>query len=169
MKSLVLGYGRSGKAAEALLCRSGFLVTVLDGEAVFPEGCFDVAIVSPGVALTHPWIVEARRRGIPLKSELQLGCEELNRQGWKLLAVTGSKGKSSVVKVVADAINLSGAHAVPCGNYGLPVCEVANSNTQTLQGSNTERWAVVEISSFMMETTTPPADTYEAAAMLNLQ
>ena len=169
MKSLVLGYGRSGKAAEALLCRSGFLVTVLDDEAVFPEGCFDVAIVSPGVALTHPWIVEARRRGIPLKSELQLGCEELKRQGWKLLAVTGSKGKSSVVKIVADAINLSGAHAVPCGNYGLPVCEVANSNTQTLQGSNTERWAVVEVSSFMMETTTLPPDTFEAAAILNLQ
>ena len=169
MKALVLGYGRSGKAAEALLCRSGFSVTVLDGEAVFPEGRFDVAVVSPGIALVHSWVVEAKRRGIPLKSELQLGCETLKRQGWKLLAVTGSKGKSSVVKVVADAINLAGGYAVPCGNYGFPVCEVANSNTQTLQDSNTERWAVVEVSSFMMETTELPSDTFEAAAILNLQ
>ena len=79
--ALVLGYGGSGKAAEALLCCTGFSVTVLDGEAVFPAGDFAVAVVSPGIALSHPWIAEAKRRGIPLKSELQLGCEELKRQG----------------------------------------------------------------------------------------
>ena len=61
VNALVLGYGRSGKAAEALLCRSGFTVTVLDGEAKFPEGDFMVAVVSPGIALTHSWIVEAFR------------------------------------------------------------------------------------------------------------
>ena len=171
MRALVLGYGRSGKAAEALLKTRGAEAVVLaddERDRIEGEG-FDFAVVSPGIALTHPWIVEAKRRGIPLKSELQLGCEELKRQGWKLLAVTGSKGKSSVVKVVADAINLAGMKAVACGNYGLPVCEVANSNTQTLRGSNTERWAVVEVSSFMMETTELPADTFTAAAILNLQ
>ena len=176
MRALVLGYGRSGKAAEALLCRSGFSVAALDGETPFPSGDFDVAVVSPGVALTHPWIVEARRRGIPLKSELQLGCEELKRQGWKLVAVTGSKGKSSVVKLVADAIGLSGRHAVPCGNYGVPVCEVAsssgagNSSEASCSGDSRDaRWAVVEVSSFMMETTELPSDAFEAAAILNLQ
>ena len=167
--ALVLGYGRSGKAAETLLRCAGFSVTVLDGETAFPAGTFAVAVVSPGIALTHPWIVEAKRRGIPLKSELQLGCEALRRRGWRLLAVTGSKGKSSVVKVVADAISLSGRHAVACGNYGVPVSEVANSNTQTLKRSNTSPWAVVEVSSFMMETTDLPSDAFEAAAILNLQ
>ena len=169
MNALVIGYGRSGKAAEALLCRSGFSVMVLDGEAAFPEGRFDFAVVSPGIALTHPWILEAGRRGIPLKSELQLGCEELKRRGWKLLAVTGSKGKSSVVKVVADAINLAGWKAVACGNYGVPVCEVVNSNIRAFEHSNVPPWAVVEVSSFMMETTDLPPDTFEAAAILNLQ
>ena len=168
MKALVFGYGRSGKAAEASLCRAGVSVTALDGETAFPDGTFDVAVVSPGIALEHPWIAEAKRRGIPLKSELQLGCEELKRQGWKLLAVTGSKGKSSVVKVVADAISLSGRHAVACGNYGLPVCEVAGRRDEK-RGTGDERWAVVEVSSFMMETTELPADTFEAAAILNLQ
>ena len=164
MKALVLGKGKSGKAAEALLCRSGFSVTVLDGEAPFPDGTFDVAVVSPGIALDHPWIVEAKRRGIPLKSELQLGCEELRRQGWKLLAVTGSKGKSSVVKLVADAIG-----GVACGNYGVSVCEVARGNASRETGDRGARWAVVEVSSFMMETTTLPPDAFEAAAILNLQ
>ena len=169
MRALVLGYGRSGKAAETLLCRSGFRATVLDGDAAFPDGDFDVAVVSPGIALTHPWVVEAKRRGISLKSELQLGCEELKRQGWKLLAVTGSKGKSSVVKVVADAINLAGMKAVACGNYGVPVCEVALEDGRRETEDGKEHWAVVEVSSFMMETTELPSDTFTAAAILNLQ
>ena len=170
MRALVLGYGRSGKAAEALLKAQGTEAVVLadDGRDGLGDGGFDFAVVSPGIALTHPWAVEARRRGIPLKSELQLGCAELKRQGWRLLAVTGSKGKSSVVKVVADAINFAGMKAVACGNYGLPVCEVAERREEG-RGKREETWAVVEVSSFMMETTELPSDTFEAAAILNLQ
>ena len=172
MKALVLGYGRSGKAAEALLRARGVEAVVLadDEHDGLGDGTFDFAVVSPGIALTHPWVVEAKRRGIPLKSELQLGCEELKRQGWKLLAVTGSKGKSSVVKIVADAVNLAGMRAVACGNYGVPVSEVALSGGASgSRSSRDARWAVVEVSSFMMETTMLPPDTFEAAAILNLQ
>ena len=109
MRALVLGKGKSGEASAALLRSCGYDVD-------FAEG-YDLVVASPG---------------LPVKSELQLGCEALKRRGWKLLAVTGSKGKSSVVKVVADAINLSGRSAVACGNYGVPVSEVANSNNRTI-------------------------------------
>ena len=146
MKALVLGKGKSGAAAAALLKAQGCEVDFADG--------YDCVVTSPGLRT---------------KSELQLGCEELKRRGWKLLAVTGSKGKSSVVKIVAEAINLAGGNAVACGNYGIPVSEVANSNTQTLKHSNNSPWAVVEVSSFQLETTTLPPDTFEAAAILNLQ
>ena len=146
MKALVLGKGKSGTAAAALLKAQGCEIDFANG--------YDCVIVSPGLRT---------------KSELQLGCEELKRRGWKLLAVTGSKGKSSVVKVVADAINLAGGYAVACGNYGIPVSDVANSSTQTLKHSNNSPWAVVEVSSFQLETTTLPPDTFEAAAILNLQ
>ena len=146
MRALVLGKGKSGEASAALLRSCGYDVDFADG--------YDLVVASPG---------------LPVKSELQLGCEELKRRGWKLLAVTGSKGKSSVVKVVADAINLAGGHAVACGNYGIPVSEVANSNNRTIEQSNNSPWAVVEVSSFQLETTTLPPDTFEAAAILNLQ
>ena len=173
MKALVIGYGRSGKAAETLLRAEGAEVRVLRDEKRDRIDCdFDMAVVSPGIALTHPWIVEAKRRGIPLKSELQLGCEALRRRGWRLLAVTGSKGKSSVVKIVADAIASAGGEAVACGNYGVPVCEVANrADADAASGASRPDtpWAVVEVSSFMMETTELPPDAFEAAAILNLQ
>ncbi len=163
MRALVLGLGKSGKAARALLSAQGVESVPLDGADAFPaDGRFAFAVVSPGIALDHPWIQACRARGIPLKSELQLGCEDLLWRGWRLLAVTGSKGKSSVVKLLADAISRTGARAVACGNYGTPVSEVALS-------SPAAGWAVVEVSSFMMETTFLPADAFEAAALLNLQ
>ncbi len=137
MKALVLGKGKSGTAAAAELRRRGYAVD-------FAEG-YDLVVASPGV---------------PVKSELQLGCEELKRRGWKLLAVTGSKGKSSVVKLVADAICLAGGRAVPCGNYGRPVCDLLGE---------APGWAVVEVSSFQLETTALAPDTFAAAAVLNLQ
>lgn len=146
MKALVLGKGKSGTAAAALLKAQGYEVDFADG--------YDCVVVSPGLRT---------------KSELQFGCEELKRRGWKLLAVTGSKGKSSVVKLVADAINLAGMKAVACGNYGVPVSEVVLEDGRRETEDGQERWAVVEVSSFQLETTTLPPDTFEAAAILNLQ
>lgn len=135
---LVIGRGRSGEAAAALAAAGG-------GEVEFADGV-DFAVASPGVRVM---------------SELEYGCRELKKRGWRLLAVTGSKGKSSVVKAVADAINLAGGFAVPCGNYGRPVSDIAREERTG--------WAVVEVSSFMLETTSLPADFFEAAAILNLQ
>lgn len=131
-RALVLGRGKSGEAAAKVLREQGL-------EVDFAEG-YDLVVASPG---------------LQVKSELELGCLELKKRGWNLLAVTGSKGKSSVVKLVAEAI-----HGIPCGNYGTPVSELVGLPAG---------WAVVEVSSFQLETTTLPPDTFEAAAILNLQ
>ncbi len=166
MNALVLGNGRSGRAAAELLRREGARVVVLDGEDAWPDGAWDICVTSPGIPLDHPWQVAARAAGVKVISELQLGA---NRWKGRTLAVTGSKGKSSVVKLIADTLNLAGVPAVPCGNYGTPLCEVLLSpptfhlSPSTLHFS----WAVVEVSSFQMETT----DDFhpDAAAILNLQ
>jgi len=154
----ILGAGRSGRAAERLARAAGDEPTVLDGNDTFPEGVtFARAVVSPGIAPTHRWLDACRAHGIPVASELQYGCEALKRRGVRLLAVTGSKGKSSVVKLVAEALG-----GVACGNFGLPVSEVALDE-------RAPEWAVVEVSSFMMETTELAHDTFDAAVILNLQ
>ena len=125
-RALVLGAGASGAAAAALLRREGCAVEVLDGDAPFPGGAsFDLAVASPGVALDHPWQAECRARGVKVVSELQLGWTRWRAMGGRAFAVTGSKGKSSVVKLVADALG-----GIPCGNYGRPVCDVVNSFSQ---------------------------------------
>ena len=167
MNALVFGAGKSGAAAAALLgrdkrgrSRAGqSVVRVLDGDDAYPGGVWDLAVTSPGVPLTHPWQVAARAAGVPVISELELGARHF---AGKMLAVTGSKGKSSVVKLVADGLNAAGVTAVACGNYGTPLCEVALMEPQPA-------WAVVEVSSFQMETTHPEHFRPVAAAILNLQ
>ncbi len=188
MNAIVLGNGRSGRAAAELLRREGARVVVLDGDDAWPGGEWDLCVTSPGIPLGHPWQVAARAAGVKVISELQLGA---SRWKGRSLAVTGSKGKSSVVKLIADTLNLAGVPAVPCGNYGTPLCEVVNcgvppprmaavpvSSRQAGDGCLTGKarfqragdgavWAVVEVSSFQMETT----DDFhpDAAAILNLQ
>ena len=174
MKAIVLGNGRSGKAAAELLRREGATVTVLDGADRWPSDmACDLCVTSPGIALDHPWQHAARAAGVKVVSELQLGAERWLARGGRMLAVTGSKGKSSVVKLVAETLQLAGLPATPCGNYGTPLCEVVNSSDLGRQPSNsslqTPSWAVVEVSSFQMETTDLPNDAFAAAAILNLQ
>ena len=156
----MFGAGASGLAAAALLEKTGWRAVVLEGAAVWPDDAgISLAVTSPGVPLSHPWHAAARRAGVPVESELQFAARH-----WKgrTLAVTGSKGKSSVVKLVADSLALSGRRAVACGNYGVPLSSVV-LDTQDPAGV----WAVVETSSFQMETT--DAFHPEAAACLNLQ
>ena len=176
MDAVVLGNGRSGKAAAALLRHDGWCVRIIDGDDPWPDGGCDLCVTSPGVPISHPWQMAARAAGVPVISELQLGAERYRAMGGRMLAVTGSKGKSSVVKLVADALG-----GIPCGNYGTPLCEVvldaspdaprqpSTANCQLPTVNCQLKYAVVEVSSFQMETTDLPPDTFVAAAILNLQ
>jgi len=159
-KALILGYGGSGRAAEALLQSEGAEVLVLDeAESDFsnfpPQRICrrhdksqvsnfqpQVAIVSPGFSLEHLWMKDLKERGVPLLSELELGW---SRRHCPVIAVTGSNGKSTVVKWIADALTQAGQKAVPCGNYGLPV-------SAAVMLPEVPDWLVVEVSSFQLET-----------------
>ncbi|MEI7899418.1 MAG: UDP-N-acetylmuramoyl-L-alanine--D-glutamate ligase [bacterium] len=178
--ALVLGAGVSGEAAALLLLARGGRVWVIDegdetnraaaaervrqagGRVVFgggalPQEAFDVCVVSPAFAMRHPWVEKCRNRNIPMISELELGgCYW---QG-KILAVTGSKGKSSVVKLCADTLALAGRTASPAGNYGIPLCRLVLEKPDLA-------WAVTEVSSFQMEHS--PTFSPDLAILLNLQ
>ncbi len=148
--ALILGYGRSGRAAERLLCAEGTAVTVCteksDGLPTFVQTLahthFDVCIVSPGFALSHPWVCAAHDAGIPLLSELELGW---SRHRGKTVAVTGSNGKSTAVKWICEMLQLADQKAEIGGNYGIPSCEVVLENPDL-------DWLVLEVSSFQLET-----------------
>ena len=127
---------RIGEAAAALRALGA---TVLCGEAaVLPKECLrrknhatdknvcaTICCVSPGIAWDAAWCGEAAARGAEVVAELEVGARALAEAGVAMVAVTGSKGKSSVVKLIADTLALSGRSAVACGNYGTALCDVA--------------------------------------------
>ena len=178
--ALVLGAGLSGEAAALLLLSRGGSVRLMDegdgtklasaaervrqaggvvtfGAGGLPPEPFDVCVVSPAFAMRHPWVEACRQRGIPLISELELGA--CYWRG-KVLAVTGSKGKSSVVKFCADTLVRAGVPASPAGNYGVPLCKLVLEQPSLA-------WAVTEVSSFQMEHTR--AFSPDIAILLNIQ
>lgn len=148
--ALILGYGRSGQAAERLLLAEGVDVSVLTEERsglaevfqILEEQDFDVCIVSPGFGLSNPWIRAVHEAEIPLLSELELGW---SRHRGKTVAVTGSNGKSTAVKWICEMLQLAGLKATIGGNYGIPACEVVLDHPDL-------DWLVLEISSFQLET-----------------
>ena len=171
VNALVLGAGVSGRWAVRLLLARGGRVTVVDEsdardeglgvranwKGALPDEAFDVCVASPGFALSHPWIVECAGRGLPVISELALGADY-----WRgsILAVTGSKGKSSLVKFCADTLNRCAVAAAPAGNYGVPLCQLVMERPEVA-------WAVVEVSSFQMEHS--PLFHPHIAVLLNVQ
>lgn len=143
LRAVVLGKGKSGTAAASLLEGNGAEAMLLSGDDAFPADGADLVVASPGIPACHRWMEEAERRKIPVVPEIELGFM-LWRGG--VLAVTGSKGKSSAVKLLSEALALSGQKAVPCGNYGTPLSLLAMD--AAMHGA----WAVLEASSFQLET-----------------
>ena len=163
--ALVCGLGTSGEAAALLLRSEGTEVVVLDGgdapglrtraaalkaagvcvqlgSTHIPEGAFEVAVLSPSIALNSPWVSELRLRGIPLLAELELGW---SRHRGRTIAVTGSNGKSTCVKWLAEALQAAGLRAAPAGNYGPPAARVVSAQPEL-------DWLVLEVSTFQLET-----------------
>ncbi len=162
-QAMVCGLGASGVAAARLLRSEGVDVLAVDerdspdvhknaevlsalgcavgvGAQSPPAGEFDAAVVSPGLPVEAPFLSEVRHRGIPLVAEMELGW---SRFRGRTIAVTGSNGKSSAVKGLAECLEAADRRAVPCGNYGLPVCQAILENPD---------WLVIEVSSFQLET-----------------
>ncbi len=178
-KALVLGLGASGEAATLLLLREGTKVTVVDesvdgaeltrrirkiqGEGVvflhqIPEsGEFDVCVVSPGLDSASELVRKVELLGIPVISELELG---FLRCCCPIVAITGTNGKSTAVKLCHEALSLAGFNSAIAGNYGIPVCAVVNECPDL-------DWLVVEVSSFQLEKTN--VFKPEVAVLLNIQ
>ena len=172
-RCLVLGAGRSGLAAVRVLSSIGADVVLVDSRPpagaspagcalcapceTLPAGLFDLCVASPAMPPDHPWLRQCAARAVPVVAEMELGYAF-----WpgRILAVTGSKGKSSIVKLCAETLTAAGHRAIPCGNYGTPLCDVA------LDAPDAE-WAVAETSSFQLEHTV--AFRPDAAILLNLQ
>lgn len=101
-------------------------------------------IVSPGVPLQTPWIQQLCRQGVVCSSELELASHFLKAE--KIIGVTGSVGKSTVVAILGKG--LSGQGFVG-GNFGKPLADYVSD---VLAEKRTRvSWIVLELSSYQLE------------------
>jgi len=155
--ALVLGLARSGQAARAALERRGVRVVGADRElgndddVSLLDGA-ELLVKSPGVPADAVLVVEARLRGIPVWSELELGSRVLENP---LVAVTGTNGKTTTSELLGAMLS-----APVAGNVGVALSELDGA---VEPGS----WVVVEASSFQLE----DVDTFRprVAVLLNLE
>lgn len=176
--TLIVGLGATGLAVARYLAALGEPVRVIDSRAAPPglealvrerpdvpveletldpvwlDGARRV-VLSPGLPMDLPLVVEAVRRGIDVDSEIELFARAATAP---VVAVTGSNGKSTVVSLTAAMLEARGLRARCGGNLGPPALEL-------LAEGETDVY-VLEISSFQMEATQSLRP--QVAAVLNV-
>jgi UDP-N-acetylmuramoylalanine--D-glutamate ligase len=116
----------------------------------------DLIVLSPGIPDTIPPLVEARRRGISIISEIELASRHLKGT---MIGITGTNGKSTTTELTATMLREGGKSAYACGNLGPPVISHCLD-------SKPADYYVIELSSFQLETIT--GFRPHIAAVLNL-
>ena len=174
---LIVGLGATGLSCARFLTAQGAEIAVTDSRACPPGlerlhtelpdiavflGGFDAdafaradcLVVSPGVSLREPLIVEARARGVEILGDIEIFARYAKAP---VIAITGSNGKSTVTSLVAEMARASGFKAAMGGNIGTPALDLLAEQADLF---------VLELSSFQLETTTSlePA----AAVILNI-
>ena len=163
---LVVGLGRSGVASALFLRSHGARVTVSDaksedqlrqeipvlldhgiavetgrhGERTFQNQ--DLIVVSPGVPVDAPPLVQARALGEDVIGEIELASEFL---AGPIVAITGSNGKTTTTTLVGEVLAKSGRKTLVGGNIGTPAISLVEKATP-------ETISVLEVSSFQLET-----------------
>jgi UDP-N-acetylmuramoylalanine--D-glutamate ligase len=145
-RALVVGLARSGRAAVAALEQRGVEVVAVDrdlgndGPAAAED--VDLLVKSPGVPGEAPVVAAARRRGVPVWSEVELGYRLLG--GAPLYGVTGTNGKTTTAELLGAILRAAGRRVEVAGNVGTALTEVAE---RIEPGAS----VVCELSSFQLE------------------
>lgn len=163
---LVIGLGKSGRACVRVLSARGATVLCTDekppqalAEAlaeverlgahfVAPEDLgaelarLRVAVLSPGVPPSSAVLTRVREAGVPVVGEIEVAYRLARAP---LLAITGTKGKSTTTALIGHLLRACGRTAHVGGNIGNPLIEEAIVASQ-------DDWIVAEVSSFQLET-----------------
>lgn len=163
---VVIGAGRSGQAAVRFLLRRGAQVCLLEKHAEHIPAAFREEIQAAGVEIQcgehHPGQFVGARFVIPspampiaalrpllpvsdgpeVLAEMELAWRHLH--GERVLAVTGTSGKTTTVSLMAAMLREQGLRVFLGGNIGTPLCEYLLSDARA-------DVVVVEISSFQLQ------------------
>lgn len=160
----VVGFGRTGHAATEFFLSRGVRTFVSDSSVLsdsdraflarrgipYEEGGHteagftdaELVVLSPGVSPTLALLAKAKQQGIPIVSELDLAYQV--SPAVPIIAVTGTNGKSTTVKLIEALLLQNGIKTIAAGNIGIPFISVVDRATAY-------NAIVLEVSSFQLE------------------
>jgi len=163
---LVIGLGRSGLASLEVLAHHNVRLYATDekpaealGEAIAAAESFGArfvepgaldgilqtiswAVLSPGVPPISPVVRAIHRANVPVMGEIELAYRLCKAP---IVAVTGTKGKSTTTALIGHLLRGCGLPARVGGNIGNPLIK-------EIAGATSGDWVVAEVSSFQLET-----------------
>jgi UDP-N-acetylmuramoylalanine--D-glutamate ligase len=179
VRTLVYGLGESGVAATRALTERGEKVVVADDRdderlrymltdlgveghlRAGPEVLYgaDRVVASPGVRPKHPVLRAAEERDLPIISEVGLGLDLIGPRV-RVVAITGTNGKTTVVDMLDGILNATGVPHVVAGNSWRDL-------TGCVEEVRSAGLLVLEVSSFQLHYLENPG--FEVAALLNVR
>ncbi len=163
---LVIGLGKSGLACIEVLRELGVTIFATDEKpreqlagaiataesfgASFVEsadvggvvGGLSCAVLSPGVPPTSPVARRMYHANVPVLGEIELAYRLCKAP---IIAVTGTKGKSTTTALIGHLLRGCGLSVRVGGNIGNPLIK-------EVRGATADSWVVAEVSSFQLET-----------------
>lgn len=166
---LIVGFGKSGRAVSTFCAARNVPCTVVDDAPEEPSKwlcergaspaisgleCVQrfeeltspatLCVVSPGIYPDNPVLLSCERCGREIINEVEFALRFAMPFVPKMIAVTGTNGKTTVVELITHLLSSSGQTAKAVGNIGLPFLEA-------LMQPVWPEWFVVELSSFQLE------------------
>ncbi len=151
-KSIVFGAGVSGAGSVKTLENMGYEVILVDDklamsskDAMLILDSIDLFVKSPGVPYTE-LVKEAQKKGIELIDDIELGYrfKKENNINGKIIAITGTNGKTTVTSKINELLIKAGYSSKVCGNIGYSFSETV------LENPNLD-FFVLELSSYQLE------------------
>jgi UDP-N-acetylmuramoylalanine--D-glutamate ligase len=168
LTALVVGAARSGIALATHLIGAGEAVRVVDrkratelrdelaqmppnvdlrlGEEAGALDGIDIVYASPGVPWDSPLLNDARARGIPVSSEIDLF---LKLCPGTVVGITGTNGKTTTTALTGDVLAAGTRPVLVGGNIGATVLDRLHEITA-------DHWVVLELSTFQLESVERP-------------
>ncbi len=160
---LLYGLGVTGKSVINLFCQYGWKVCLYTDspDQVKPEefekysdnfriisdldlidwGEIAFVIKAPVIKRDRPLLIEAESRGLEVMSDIEVAYRFFG--GERIIAITGSNGKTTTTSLLNHILNRCGLKAYACGNIGFPVLDACS---EASEGD----WLVCECSSFQL-------------------
>jgi UDP-N-acetylmuramoylalanine--D-glutamate ligase len=181
--AVIVGLGKTGFSCARYLLGHGWKIVVTDTRENPPEltklrtldpsvpvrlGGLDMklldealcVVVSPGVSLSAPFFVEARRRGLDVVGDVELFARAVDAP---VVGISGTNGKSTVTTLIGRMASRAGLSVRVGGNLGEPALDLLSAAES--DAKKTDLY-VLELSSYQLESTV--SLNLKAATVLNI-